>query len=168
MRAVLVASLGMLCCTAWAESAYTVRPTELKAKPFADAATVANLPQNSKVDILDRQSSWTQIKADKGSGWVKMLSLRIDDGGAAKKSSDSGTGALFNIAVTGNSGSNTTNGVKGFGKEELKNAHPNPKALQAMNGYMVSAADAQKFAKAGKLVEQKLDYLAAPGAGANQ
>ena len=168
MRMLLVASLGMLCCTAWAETAYTVRATELKAKPFSDAATVANLGESSKVDVLARQSSWSQVKSDKTTGWVKMLNLRMDDSGAPKKSGDSGVGSLFNVATTGNSGSTTTNGVKGLNEEDLRNPHPNPQALQAMRGYIVSTADAQKFAKAGKLVEQKIDYVAAPATGANK
>lgn len=167
MRLLLAAGMGLLCCSAWAETAYTVRATELKAKPFSDAATTANLSESSKVDVLTRQASWTQVKAEKATGWVKMLNLRLDDPAAEKKSGASGVSALFSVAATGSSGSATTTGVKGVTEEDLKNPHPDPAALKVMQNYAVSAADAQKFARAGKLVMQKLDYVENPGAGTN-
>jgi hypothetical protein len=160
MRLPLAVCLGIFCCATQAgESAYTVRATELKAKPFSDSATVANLPENRKVEMLLRQSSWTQVKTQGATGWVKMLSLRLDDPTAPKKSGDSGLGALFSAAATGSSGSTTTTGVKGVTEENLKNAQPNPQALKAVQGYAVSKADAQNFAKVGKLAPQKLDYF---------
>ncbi len=149
------------------EIAYTVRATELKAKPFADAATLLNLAEHGKVEILVRQASWMQVKADGTTGWVKMLSLRLSNADAPKKTGDSGLGTLFNVAATGNSGSTVTTGVRGLSEENLKNAHPNPEALKTMQGYAVSKQDATGFAKAGKLKSQHMDYLPPPGKGGN-
>lgn len=137
-----------------------VRATDLKAKPFSDSATLASLAENRKVEMLVRQSSWTQIKTQGATGWVKMLSLRLDDPAAPKKSGDSGLGTLFTVAATGSSGSTTTTGVKGVTEENLKNAQPNPQALKTVQTYAVNKTDAQNFATAGKLTPQKLDYLA--------
>lgn len=161
MKLLLVAGLGMLCCSAWAgESAYTVRATELKAKPFKEAATVSTLAENSKVEIMVRQSSWIQVNSDGGAGWVKMLSLRLDSQNAPSKSGDSGMGSLFNLAKTGRSGSTDSNGVRGLKEENLKNPHPNPEALETMQTYATNKTDAQKFAKTGKLNAQTLEYVA--------
>lgn len=45
-----------------ADTAFMARETELKAKPFADAPTLATLAEQTKVEILTRQASWMQIK----------------------------------------------------------------------------------------------------------
>jgi hypothetical protein len=143
------------------EIAYTVRATELKAKPFSDAATLLSLPEHGKVEIVARQASWMQVKAGETTGWVKMLSLRLGNGKA--QAGDSGLGALFNVATTGGSGSTVTTGVRGLSEEKLKNAHPNPQALKTLQGFAVSGQSATGFAKAGKLNSHHMDYLPPPG-----
>jgi hypothetical protein len=110
----------------------------LKSKPFADAETVANLAEKSGVEVLARQGSWNQVKANGATGWVKMLSLRFGDG-AQKKAGDSGLGALFNVASTGSSGSTTTTGVRGLSEEKLRNPQPNPKALEHWENWVNKA-----------------------------
>ena len=163
-------AVGLCLCAAAAQAgeiAYTVRATELKAKPYADAATLLSLAEHGKVEIVARQASWMQVKADGATGWVKMLSLRLGNGEAAKKNGDSGLGALFNVAATGSSGSTVTTGVRGLSEEKLKNARPNPQALEVMKGYAVSEQAAIGFAKAGKLESQHMDYLPPPGRGGN-
>lgn len=145
-----------------AETAYLVRATELKAKPFADAATVAKLEEQSKVDVLSRQASWMQVKAAAGTGWVKMLSVRMGNPGAQPaKSGDSGLSKIFNLATTGSSGSTVTTGVRGLSEEKLRNAQPNPADFKLMQGYAANKAEAQKFAKAGQLKAEQMDYLGA-------
>ncbi|MES2126251.1 MAG: hypothetical protein V4463_03180 [Pseudomonadota bacterium] len=146
-----------------AELAYTVRPTELKAKPFTDASTLSSLAEAAKVDVLGRQASWIQVKSDKSTGWVKMLSLRFDQMGAApSKGMNSNLNVIFNIAQTGSGGSTPTTGVKGVSEEAFKNPHANPAALAQMNEMTVSQADALAFAKAGKLGQKSMDYLPKP------
>lgn len=171
MKPIFALCLGLYVLPAAAaqagEIAYTVRATELKAKPFADAATLLSLAEHGKVEIVTRQASWMQVKADGTTGWVKMLSLRLGNTEAQKKTGDSGLGALFNVAATGNSGSTVTTGVRGLSEENLKHARPNPKALKTMQGYAVNEQDAIGFAKAGKLEDQRMDYLPPSGKGDN-
>ena len=160
MKLIIAACLWLCALAAQAAgTAYTVRATELKAKPFADAATLASLPERSKVEVTGRQASWMQIKADGASGWVKMLSLRFSNEGAPKKSGDGGLGALFNVASTEKSGSTVTTGVRGLSEENLKAARPDLQALKIMQGYAVSEENAISFARAGKLEGQSMDYL---------
>ncbi len=161
MRLLIAAGLGLCMLSAQAqESAYTVRATELKEKPFADAPTVAKLAEQTKVEVITRQASWMQIKADAATGWVKFLSLRMGDGKAQAAPSADGMKALFNVATTGKSGSTTTTGVRGLSEEKLQKAQANPQALKSMQEQAVSADDARGFAKTGKLEAQKMDYLA--------
>lgn len=160
MRLPLAVLLGIFCCLAQAaESAYTVRATELKARPASDAPTVAKLPENQKVDVVKHETHWVEVKADRATGWLRQVSLRFDDSSAPKKSGDSGFGSLFSAATTGSSGSTPTTGVKGVTEENLKNAQPNPRDLQAVNGYGVGKTEAQQFARSGKLVAQHVNYL---------
>jgi hypothetical protein len=160
--AILVAG-SMLCGGAYAaELAYTVRPTEVKAKPFTDASTLASLAAASKVDVLNRQASWIQVKSDAATGWVKMLSLRYDQLGTSAKPANNNLAVMFNIASTGSGGSTTATGVKGISEEALKNPRPNPAAMKQLNEVQVSKADAEAFAKAGKLDGKEMAYLAEP------
>lgn len=153
-------------CLAWsafaahaAEVAYTVRTTEVKAKPFSDAATLATLPEKSRLEVVARKSGWMQVKSDGSTGWVKMLSLRFGDAAAQKKSGDSGLGALFNVAATGGSGSTVSTGVRGLSEEKLKNPQPNPEGMKELENYAVGKKEARSFGKSGKLAVQEFDYL---------
>lgn len=159
--------LGLCALTAQAqESAYTLHATEMKAKPFSDAQTVAKLAEHAQVEIIQRQASWMQVKAAGATGWVKFLGLRLGDRQAAGKGGDdSGLKALFNVAATGKSGSATTTGVRGLSEEKLKNAQPDPAALKTLQDYVSDSDGATAFAQAAQLHAQPMDYLAVPGKG---
>ncbi len=158
MRMLWLFLLGMLCGSAQAaDAALMVRPTELKAKPFVDAATLASLPENQKVDVLLRDASWYQVKAAGAAGWVKMTSLRFP--AATAVSGGSAVNANFLGAAIGSKRSTSTTGAKGLTKEDLQAAQPNPKALQTADTYVASKADAQQFAKSGKLSAQDIGYF---------
>src|SRR5258706_3628112 len=96
-----------------AEPATVIRATELKQEPATDAAAVAQLPEGTAVEALERKSGWTRVKAPAGEGWGKMLALRYGGAGAAKQSY-SGITQLFNVARTGSSGTQVTTGVRGL------------------------------------------------------
>lgn len=163
----LCAIIGALACGGMAQAgelAYTVRATELKTKPYSDAKTLFEIAEQSQVEIVTRQGSWDQVRFKGKTGWVKMLSLRLNASGQ-QQAGDSGFKALFNVAATGSSGSTTTTGVRGLSEEKLKNPHPDPQALEELHSYTLSQTAAQKFAKAGKLVATRMDYLPAPTSG---
>ena len=115
MRPILLLLLAPL--LAWAEPATVIRATELKQSPATDAATVAELGENTAVDALERRGGWTRIKAPAGEGWVKMLALRYGSGAA--RAGDSGAAQLFNVARTGSSGTQVTTGVRGLEAEQI-------------------------------------------------
>jgi hypothetical protein len=143
----------------WAgEYAYTIRPTEMKAKPYSDAKTLTSLPPRSRVEVLGRHAGWTQVKSTSFNGWVKMLSLQLTPNDREKRG-DNGLSALFNVASTGRSNSTVTTGIRGLSEEKLKNTKPNPQELQEVKRYAVSRQDAQRFAAEGKLHAQSVGYL---------
>jgi hypothetical protein len=150
--------LGWLAAPAHAaETAYTVRSTEIKQQPYSDAATVARLNENASVSIVKRQGGWVRITSKAGNGWVKMLSLRGSS--TATKRGDSGLQSLFNIGRSGSSGITVATGVRGLSEEDLKNAQPDTRELEKLQNYAVNRAKAEKFARDAKLKARKLDYL---------
>lgn len=160
MKWLLLFFLGCFSLAAQAgEAAYTVRATELKARPFSDAATLSSLGERSEVEVLERRASWMRVRTNGKTGWVKMLSLRFGDG--QKKSGDSGLAALFNVAKGGGSGSTVATGVRGLSEENLKNPHPAPQQLQQLKRYEVNKSAARRFARTGKLKAEQVAYLPA-------
>jgi hypothetical protein len=138
-----------------AEPATVIRATDLKREPATDAASVAALAENSAVEVLERRSGWTRVKAAPGEGWVRMLSLRF---GVAAKAGSSGATQLFNVARTGTSGTQVTTGVRGLDAEELATARPNPAELAKLGKFAADRDAAASFAAQGKLNATSVEY----------
>jgi len=138
-----------------AEPATVIRATDLKQDPATDAPTVAQLPENTAVDALERKGGWTRVKAAGGEGWVKMLSLRY---GGTARAGDSGVSQLFNVARTGTSGTQVTTGVRGLDEEQIATARPNPAELKKLQSYAQTRDASSGFAAEGKLRPQRVEY----------
>ena len=157
MRLVLLSVflVPLLCA---AEPATVVRATELKQEPATDATTMAQLPENTAVDALERKGGWTRVKAPAGEGWVKMLSLRYGGPGSAK-AGDTGISQLFSAARTGTSGTQVTTGVRGLDADMLAKAKPNPAELEKMSGYAATPDAAAGFAAKGRLQARQVEEV---------
>jgi hypothetical protein len=154
---------------AYAESARIVHATELQAQSQSDAATLATLPENTKVNVLRRSGAWSEIKTANGqTGWVRMLNLRFDGGMAQATGGERGAanplGALNNLLSSGRtSGTATaTTGVRGLTEADLQNAQANPAELQKLQKFSVKKDAAQAFAQRTKLTPMQIDYLPEP------
>ena len=142
-----------------AEVGTMLKADELKAEPFRDAKTVKTMAVGEPLSIVGKEGGWVKVKVGKETGWVKMLSVRQ---GAAKKGADDASGLL--ALSSGRAGTGkivATTGVRGLNEEELKAAKFDAKELQLAESNAVSKADAQTFAKQGKLVARPFDYLPA-------
>src|SRR5215831_5768946 len=159
MRIALLALL-LLAAPAFAqETGFAVRDTEVKKEPFSDAQTVGTLAEKAQVKVLARQGGWMQVESGAVSGWVRMLSIRMN---SSQSSFGSGLRSLFSVARTGSSGQTVTTGVRGLDKEDIKNAKPNPEEVKKLAAFAASRSDAQKFAAGNpQLKTQKIDYLQA-------
>lgn len=146
---------------AWAaESGTALKADTIRAEPFADAKAVTALTVGDKVEILKKNGGWLQVKSAKGSGWVRMLSVRK---GEARKGSGNAVGLLG--LASGRAGTGkvvATTGIRGLNEEELKSAKFNEAELKLAESFATGKADAQKFAAQGKLAARKFDYLPAP------
>lgn len=151
-----------------AESARTVRATDLQAQSQSDAATLATLPENTRVNVLRRSGAWSEIRTANGqTGWVRMLSLRFDDAapsGAGSGGAANPVGALSNLLSSGRaSGTATvTTGVRGLTAEELQNAQANPAEVQKLQRFAVQKDSAHAFARRSNLSPVRVDYLPEP------
>lgn len=127
-----------------AQSGTTTRSAELRATPNADGKLLATLPAGARVDVVKRIGGWYEVKTASGTaGWVRMWLLRF-------------TGTATNVATlqSGRSSSTyttATTGVRGLSEEELKNAKPDPAALQTVENLAVAPADARGFAQKASL-----------------
>lgn len=154
-----ILSLALLTSAlAWAEPGSVSRGTDLKEKPFLDAATVGRLAADSPLDIQLRQGAWAKVRAQNGQeGWLKVLNLR--SAASSTSSGRGGLGQLVNVARSGSSGNTVTTGVKGLSAEQIRNARPNEKEVQRLSGYAVSAQDAARFARTSQLQPQKVTAI---------
>lgn len=140
-----------------ADSGAMIKADELKAEPFRDARTVARLAVGDKVDILKKDGGWLSVKSARGSGWVRMLSIRR---GAPGKSTV-GASSLASLA-SGRAGTGkvvATTGIRGLNEEELKAAKFDEAQVTLAESYATGRAEAQKFADQGKLKAQQVDYI---------
>ena len=159
-----IAACLLLCCSAAQaqETGYTLRETEVKAKPFLDAENVGKLPEKAQVTILGRQGGWSQIRADKVEGWIRLLSMRLGSVDPQKNPTAVATTIGFGKQRPGG-GPTVTTGVRGFSEEDLKEAKPNPEEVKKMETFTIPPAGASQFAAAGGLTAQTVSYVDADG-----
>lgn len=143
-----------------AEEGTALKADEIRNEPFSDAKTVATLSVGDKVEILGRDGGWLSIISAKGSGWVRMLSIRKGD---ARK----GGGELLGVlsVASGRAGTGSvvsTTGIRGLSEEELKTARFNADELKLTESFVTTRAEADEFARESQLKPQKFDYLPAP------
>jgi hypothetical protein len=156
---------------AHAESALTSRATELQVQAQSDAASIASLPENTRVDVLLRKGAWTQVKTAAGqSGWVRMLALKQEGVSAAvptaAPASSNPLGALNNLLSSGRTSNSATitTGVRGLSEEDLQHAQANPAELDKAQRFVADRNAAQSYAQRSNLSPLKVDYLAEPDA----
>jgi hypothetical protein len=156
LLAALVFALGVAPAVAQ-ETGFAVRQTEVKKEPFSDAESVGRLAEKAQVKVLARQGGWMQVESGALSGWVRMLSIRMNSG---QSSIVSGLKSLFSVARTGSSGTTVTTGVRGLDKEQIQKATPNPEELKKLAGFAATRSDAERFAAENpQLKNQRIEYL---------
>ena len=145
------------------EQAFTMRATELKEKGASDARTVASLPENTAVKVLQRAGGWTRVEASGQSGWVRAFHLRFPSTVTESSSSGSALGGLTSALGFGRSkteASKTSSiGIRGLTAEDFKNATPDVGALQRMQSYRVDKGAAERFAREARLASVSINYL---------
>jgi len=143
-----------------AETGTALKAEAIKKEPFSDAKTIAALNAGDKVNILKKDGGWLKVKSAKGNGWVRMLSVRK---GTAKK--DKNLADSFKGLASGRAGTGkvvATTGIRGLDEEELKSAKFNADELKLAESFATTRAEAQSFARQGKLKARSFAYLPLP------
>jgi hypothetical protein len=161
-RTLLVAAILALAAgfAAAQEQAFTNRSTELKDKAAADARTLAALPENTALKVLQRSGAWTRVEANGQAGFVRAFHLRFP--ATVESGSSSGGGGLLG-GIFGQpkqkQASMATTGIRGLSAEDFKTANPDTVALGRMQSYRVDNAAAERFAREAKLASVTINYL---------
>lgn len=140
-----------------------LKASELKEKPFIDAKTLASLPAQSTVTILERNGGWFRVQAAAQSGWVRMLNVKVTEGAQNLSTGTDLTQAA--TLATGRAGSGnivSTSGLRGLSEEELRTAQPDYAQFDKLNSYGVDKAAASSYAKSNGLAGRTVQYLPAP------
>jgi len=144
----LLALAGLWAVAAMAaDSAQVVRATALQNAPYTDATRLDLLRAPTRVEILQRQGGWYQVRVnDTGQeGWVRMASLRLDQTAEAEE----GSGWWASLFRTGRSSATwttATTGIRGLSEADINNAAQDYDELATLDSYAVSAAEARTFA----------------------
>ena len=149
-----VVSTLLLSTACLAAPGTVIRATDLKEKPFTDAASITQLSDNTAVDVLTNQGGWSQVKTRSHTGWVRLLNVRV-----GKESS----GTIFDrggaVVRTATTKSTATTGAKGLTKEDIAKAKPNPSEVKRLNNFKASPGAISKFASSRRLRAQDVPEL---------
>lgn len=140
-----------------AESATTLRATEMLSEPMGSAEVVAKLGAKATVDLTERKGAWAGVKNAEGlDGWVRILNLRT---GSSDGKASGGGNQLAAAFLTGSSGNDVSTGVKGLSPDKLRNAGSAPSEVAMLDQLAAGPDDARQFAATGSLEAQQVDYL---------
>ena len=156
----LVPALALVAWLAHAEPAVTIKAVELKAQAASDAKTVASLPANTTVDLVERQGAWVQLRSGNDVGWGKLFDVRLAGAitGPTKGGGAKSLGDVLGLA-SGQRGASVTTGVRGLDGDTLAKATPNPQEFAKLVTFQASKEQAQTFASAGNLTPREVELL---------
>ena len=164
----LCVALSMCAVSAWAQaqSMTVIRPAELKADRFLDAATLATLSSGAMVDAVRSEAGWVQVKAAGKQGWVRAMALK---GGAAEVASV----ARVESGRTGNNNAMSTTGIRSIPKASrhaliIGVGEYKVSGVMSLKGVPNDMQSAKQMAMAMSIPEDNITYLRDHQATADQ
>jgi len=128
------------------DAGYVPKSIDLLDRPAADAKSVTKLVKLQPVEIIGRNGNWANIKFGAGSGWIRMIDVRLKPSASRK------------IAAAP-AKSPTNSGIRGFSEEELLVGAPNQAESERLKRVGVSVRDAVNFARVANLRPRQQDYI---------
>jgi hypothetical protein len=143
-----------------------IRPAELKADRFLDAATLATLSSGAMVDAVRSEAGWVQVKAAGKQGWVRAMALK---GGAAEVASV----ARVESGRTGNNNAMSTTGIRSIPKASrhaliIGVGEYKVSGVMSLKGVPNDMQSAKQMAMAMSIPEDNITYLRDHQATADQ
>ena len=164
----LCVALSMCAVSAWAQaqSMTVIRPAELKADRFLDAATLATLNSGAVVDAVRSEAGWVQVKAAGKQGWVRAMALK---GGAAEVAAV----ARVESGRTGNNNAMSTTGIRSIPKASrhaliIGVGEYKVSGVMSLKGVPNDMQSAKQMALAMSIPEDNITYLRDHQATADQ
>lgn len=150
----LVAGASMVfSLLAWAQTHEVTTATPLRATPSLNSMVVRQLAPGAPLQAVQTQGGWLKVKAGDQQGWVRMTAVRA---ATAARPAPGGGNALASLFTGSGTAPTATTGTRGLTQEQLANAQPAPQEVQRLEGYAVTAGDAERFARGGKLGAVKI------------
>lgn len=150
----LLALLMTWCLLAAAQTHEVSTATPLRATPSLNAMVVRQLAPGLPVQAVQTQGGWIKVQAEGQQGWVRLTHVRAL--AAARPAPASGGNPLANLFTGSSTAPTATTGTRGLTQEQLASAQPAPQEVRQLERYAVSASDAQRFARGGKLSATKI------------
>lgn len=170
----LVAVLCSLSAYVSAADVWSVRDTQVRKNPSFGSKKIQTVKKGEQLNKLQRKGGWIQVQGDQSKGWMRSYELRsskvqFTTSSSAVKPGLSGTiqGLSRSTAsLFGNNASSTTRksvvatlGVRGLSEDELKNAKPNYKAVDALASYQSNKKQSKALAVAASLKAVRIKYI---------
>lgn len=134
-----------------------IRASDLLAEAYTDAKSLASLPAEAKLTVLEGKGGWSKVRTEDGkTGWVRLLNVRMS---APAGSGGNTLTAIGNVVRTGTTKSAATTGAKGLSREQLALAQPNPREVAKLNAFRAKPSDINQFAAARKLSARDIPEL---------
>jgi hypothetical protein len=159
LAALLVAAWLAQAPQALAQALHISTATELRAVPAVNGRPLGNLAVGTAAQQLEARGGWVRVKTGDREGWVRLTHVKAQ-GAATAAPSTAASNPLTGLAGVFSASSNkptATTGTRGLTQEQLANAQPAPEQVQQMENYAATAAQAQQFARAGKLSAQTIE-----------
>lgn len=155
----LVLGLTVAAWFAYAEPAVTIKAIDLKAQAASDAQSVASLPVNTQVDLVQRVGAWVQLRSGSDLGWAKLFDVRLAGAQTAPgKGGSNSLGQLLDLA-SGQRDPSVTTGVRGLDADTLAHASPNPQEFAKLVSFQATKEQARAFAAVGRLSPREVALL---------
>lgn len=138
-----------------AKAALIKRDSPLVEAPSHRAVEVGVVAAGDEVEYKQRKGLWVEVCAREVCGWLRITSVELKDKQGATKTNlaDLKSGR----EGVGNAVSST--GVRGLDAEAIEVGRPDYTALAVLEGYRVSVADAEAFARQGLLGTRSMAML---------
>ncbi|QIL44100.1 SH3 domain-containing protein [Acidovorax sp. HDW3] len=137
---------------ACAQSLQVSTATELRAGPALNAKNLVSLTVGTMVQQLEVRGGWLRVQVQGQEGWLRSTHVRaLSTAAPAAQNPLTGLSGVFSAS---SNRPTATTGTRGLTAEQLANAQPAPAEVQRMESFAATAAQAQQFAKNGKLQVQ--------------
>lgn len=157
LKGLLIALLLGLGLGAHAQSLEVIVPTELRATPALDGKVLVRLAKGNKVEQIEAQSGWVKVKFARYEGWVRIANLKTGEAAPTAAAPASSGPSLASLLAPQSNRPIATTGARGLTKEDLAKAQPAPAEMDQLEKYAINMAQAETFARSGKVVAQRID-----------